>query len=199
MYLDYGVKADCVIYPPIDCETFKPSTSRPSSDYVLTYFGKETEFSIIKKIADRGIKIKAFGSKVPFIPKNLLKNPNVEFLGRVSTSKLVELYSNSLYTLFPFTHEPFGYIPLESMACGTPVLTYGMQGPSEYVIDGKTGWLLNNREQFIKKAVEIWEKGYPSKMRNLCAKEATKFDRRVYSEKWFKLLNSIEKDGAGFK
>ena len=194
MYLDYGVKADCVIYPPIDCGIFRPSTSKPSSDYVLTYFGKETEFSIIKMIASEGVKIKAFGSKAPFIPKSLLKNPNVEFLGRVSTSELVELYSNSLYTLFPFTHEPFGYIPLESMACGTPVLTYGMQGPSEYVIDGETGWLVKDGEQLIRKAVEIWEKGYSSKMRNTCVEEAMKFDKKVYSEKWFKLLNSIEED-----
>lgn len=194
MYLDYGVKVDCVIYPPIDCRIFKPSTSKPSSDYVLTYFGKETEFSIIEIIAGRGVKIKAFGSKVPFIPKSLLKNPNVEFLGRVSTSELVELYSNSLYTLFPFTHEPFGYIPLESMACGTPVLTYKKQGPSEYVIDGETGWLMNNRGQLIKKAVEIWERGYSSEMRKICVKEAAKFDKKVYSEKWFNLLNSIKED-----
>ena len=116
-------------------QSFRPTTSKPSSDYVLTYFGKETKFSVVKSVADMGLKIKAFGSKTRFIPENLLKHPNVEFLGKVNTNELIDLYTNALFTLFPFTHEPFGYVPLESMACGTPTLTYDIQGPSEYILN----------------------------------------------------------------
>jgi len=141
MYEDWGIRVDGVIYPPLDTNMFRPTTSRPFGDYVLTYFGKETKFSVVKRIADLGVRIKAFGSRAPYIPRSLLKNPNIEFLGKVSDEELADLYTNALYTLFPFTHEPFGYIPVESMACGTPVLTYNKQGPSETVINGVTGWL----------------------------------------------------------
>lgn len=191
MYTDFGFDVKYVIYPPIDCHMFIPSTSDPSSDYVLSYFGKETKFSVIKRIADEGVKIKAFGSKTPFLGNKLIKHSNIEFLGRISTKELVEVYSNALFTVFPFTHEPFGYVPLESMACGTPVLTYNHQGPSEYVIDGVTGWLVDSDEEMIARALKLWKDGYPCCLRGKCVKEAAKFDRKNYAENWVEVLKKI--------
>jgi len=191
MYSNFGVKVNDIIYPPLDCQMFNPSTAKPSSDYVLTYFGKETKFSVVKQIADKGVKIKAFGSKTPFIQRELLNHPNVELLGHVTTPELLEAYSNALFTLFPFTHEPFGYVPLESMACGTPVLTSNMQGPREYVTEGFTGWLNYSDDALVLKAVDLWAAGYPSHMRSNCVKVASKFDVSFYLEKWFKILSNI--------
>jgi len=189
MYTDFGIRVSAVIYPPIDCQQFHPTTSKPSSNYVFTYFGKETEFSVIKRLADNGIKIKAFGSKTPYLEKNLLEHANVEFLGRVTTNELVDLYSNALFTVFPFTHEPFGYIPLESMACGTPVLTYNIQGPSECVIDGHTGWLAQSEKEIEDKASMYWTDGFNSSIRRTCVKEAAKYDRGHYTAQWLKTLD----------
>jgi len=189
MYSKFGLKVHDIIYPPLDRKIFRPSTGNPSGDYVLTYFGKETKFSVVKRVADLNVKIKAFGSKTSFIDKSVLKNPNIEFLGRVSISELVNLYSNALFTLFPFTHEPFGYIPIESMACGTPTLTYDVQGPGEYIVDGESGWLASDDESIIKKAVEIWRNGYPSEIRKRCIEAAKAFDREIYVKKWLNLLN----------
>jgi len=191
MYSKFGLKVHDIIYPPLDRRIFRPSTESPSEDYVLTYFGKETKFSVIKRIADLGVKIKAFGSKTLFINRDLLKHPNIEFLGKLSTEVLVDAYSNALFTLFPFTHEPFGYIPLESMACGTPTLTYGMQGPGEYIVDGESGWLVNDDASMVKKAIEIWRGGYPSKIRKRCVERSMAFDGEIYVERWLKLLDSF--------
>jgi len=89
MYEKKGIRIHDIIYPPLDCGSFKP-TSAPSCDYVLTYFGKETEFYVLKKIGDAGVKIKAFGSKMPYVPKGLLKHRNIEFLGKVSEGFMSE-------------------------------------------------------------------------------------------------------------
>jgi glycosyltransferase involved in cell wall biosynthesis len=194
MYSRLGIKVHSVIYPPIDCKEFYPSTSKPSEDYVLTYFGKETDFSVIKSVADNGVKVKAFGSKIPYIEKDLVRNPNIAYLGRVKTRELINLYSNALFTLFPFTHEPFGYIPLESMACGTPVLTYGVQGPSECVIDKDTGWLAGSAKEIEDKTSIYWKNGYDSLMRRNCVREAAKYDRRYYAAKWLKILEEVSID-----
>jgi glycosyltransferase involved in cell wall biosynthesis len=191
MYSNFGVRSNGLIYPPIDCQIFRPSTANPSSDYVLTYFGKETKVSVVKRVASMGIKFKAFGAKMEFLDRGMIEQPNIEFLGRVSTTELVEAYSNALFTLFPFTHEPFGYVPLESMACGTPVVTYNFQGPSEYVIDGCTGWLAQSDGELMQIALKLWKEGYPSRMRADCVKEALKFDRRFYIEKWLKVLDGL--------
>jgi glycosyltransferase involved in cell wall biosynthesis len=191
MYSSFGVKSNDMIYPPIDCKIFQPSTANPSSNYVLTYFGKETKISVIKRAASMGIKFKAFGAKMEFLDREVIEHPNIEFLGRLSTSELVDAYSNALFTLFPFTHEPFGYVPLESMACGTPALTHNLQGPSEYVIDEYTGWLAQSDDKLVQKAVKLWTEGYPSCMRANCVKEAVKFDKKFYLEKWLKVLDGL--------
>lgn len=191
MYEELGLRIDEVIYPPINCSSFTPRR-RPRGDYVITYFGKETKFSVVKRVADEGVKIKAFGSKSPYIPRYVLNHRNVEFLGRVSHRELVELYSNALYTLFAFTHEPFGYVPVESMACGTPVLTYDRQGPSETVINGVTGWLAKDDDEIVKLAIRIWRDGYPSSMRVRCRERALEFDVKVIADKWFKLIEKLK-------
>ena len=187
IYERWGIRVKDVVYPPVDRKIFRPC-SNPSSDYVLTYFGRETKFSIIKAVADLGISIKAFGAKPSFTPKSLIKHPQVEFLGRVSTNELVNLYSNALYTLFPFTHEPFGYIPVESMCCGTPTLTYDAQGPSETIVNGYNGWLVTSDDEIVRKALSLWKDGYDQRIRINCLKEAKKFDEEVYLRKWLKLL-----------
>jgi glycosyltransferase involved in cell wall biosynthesis len=190
LYAGFEVTAQAIIYPPLDCHTFRPSTAKPSADYVLTYVGKEIKISVIKRIADRGVKIKAFGSKTPFIRKDLMGHPNIEFLGRVTTQKLLDAYSNALFILFPFTHEPFGYVPLEGLACGTPVLTENRQGPREYITDAVTGWLMPSDEALIRKAIEVWTEGYPAQMRGHCIEAAAKFDVGGYLEKWRRILSA---------
>ena len=195
MYEDFGVKIGDVIPPPLDCTLFKPETSEPLQDYVLTYFGvynKETKFAIIKRVADQGVKVKAFGYKAAGIPNCIAHHPNIEFLGAVSEKELVDLYSNALYVLFTFAHEPFGYIPIESMACGTPVLTHNTQGPSESVIDKSTGWLANDDTELVNLAVKIWKKEYPKKMRKKCVKQASLFDVEKISEKWVELVKKMQ-------
>jgi len=192
MYEDWDIRVDGVIYPPLDCELFKLTTSRPSEDYVLTYVGKETKYFILKDVADAGVKIKAFGSKTPYVPTYILNHPNIEFLGGVTDEELVDLYSNALYTLFTFTHEPFGYISVESMACGTPVLTYNRQGPSESVVSGSTGWLVDNDEDLIKLALQLWREGYPQNMRSNARKRALVFDVKNIAKEWMKILNHYE-------
>jgi hypothetical protein len=196
MYSHFGIKVNDIIYPPIDCNEFRPLTSSPTGDYVLTYFGKETKFSVIKDVADMGVKVRAFGSKTPYIEKNLTRHPNVEFMGRVTTEELLDLYSNALFTLFPFTHEPFGYIPLESMACGTPVLTHDSQGPSECVVDRATGWLVHSDAEMTQKTVKLWKEGFPAAFRHNCVREALKFDRKVYTQSWLRVLEVTSKDQA---
>jgi glycosyltransferase involved in cell wall biosynthesis len=190
LYQKLGVKVNTVIYPPIDCKIFHPRSASPSSDYVLTYFGKEVKFSVVKAVADLGIKIKAFGAKLPFQPKFLMGHPNINFLGKVPIDELVDLYSNALFTLFPFTNEPFGYVPVESMACGTPVLTYNAQGPRESVINKFTGWLVESDVEIVREALRLWRQGYAHQMRSNCVKVASRFDKKLYGERWMKIIES---------
>ncbi len=194
MYEELYIEVDGVIPPPLDRDLFKPSNSKPSEDYVLTYFGvynKETKFTVVKEVADAGMPVKAFGYKAYGIPRYVVRHHNIEFLGAVSSKELVDLYSNALYVIFTFTHEPFGYIPIESMACGTPVLTYNTQGPSESVMNGLTGWLANSDKELVDLASKIWRDGYPQKTRKNCVERASLFDVKNISQKWIELIREL--------
>jgi glycosyltransferase involved in cell wall biosynthesis len=191
MYEDLDVSVDIIIYPPLDCTLFRPSTENPSADYVLTHlgiYGKEGDFRIVKAIADAGVHMKVFG-RTTFAPGFLRNHKNLDFLGRVSDRELVELYSNALYTLFAFSHEPFGYIPVESNACGTPVVTYDKQGPCETVVNMKTGWQEHTDQQLVRRALNLWKNKYPSRLRTECRNRALMFDAPKIAKKWFTLLN----------
>ena len=193
-YSSFGISSSCVIYPPIDSDIFKP-VETPTSDYVVVYFGKETKYKIVKAMLDAGIRIKAFGGKgARYAPRSVLEHKNLEFFGYVSFQVLRELYANAKYTAFPFTAEPFGYVPVESMACGTPVLTYNMQGPAETVENGVSGWLVADDAEFIRMAKKIWERGYDPQMRISSRKRGLLFDYRIISKRWVKLINLVFHD-----
>jgi glycosyltransferase involved in cell wall biosynthesis len=65
----------------------------------------------------------------------------VEFIVDPSDEVLVDLYRRCLLLVFTARNEDFGMVPLEAMACGTPVLAVDRGGPRETVLDGRTGWL----------------------------------------------------------
>jgi glycosyltransferase involved in cell wall biosynthesis len=78
------------------------------------------------------------------------------------------------------------------MACGTPTLTFDIQGPSEYILNNHTGWLVHTDEELKQKSVELWKEEYPTRMRTNCVKEASKFDKKLYVEKWLQTLGYRE-------
>lgn len=157
-YTSRGLKIDGILYDSPGFDDFSVTTGTPSRDYVLAYIGKETDLAPLVTMAERGIKIIGFGSKLPIGADIKSLKRKIDYRGYVSEEELMSLYSNALFTAFPFTDEPFGWVPLESMACGTPVLAYNKQGPSETIADKVTGWLVDGTDEFVKKAVEIWNR-----------------------------------------
>ncbi|WP_062160038.1 glycosyltransferase family 4 protein [Sulfolobus acidocaldarius] len=194
LYESWGIKVDHVIYPPLDLEVFRPTTQKPSRDYVLAYLGirgKETNLKVIKELARQGVKIKAFGKSSKEYEKEL-SSQNIEILGYVDDNTLVDLYTNALFTLFTFTDEPFGYIPVESMACGTPVITYDKQGPKNTVSHNRTGWLVSNDEELVREAIRIWKQGYDeSSIKNKCLANAQEYDVKKIADEWLNCLNQL--------
>lgn len=51
------------------------------------------------------------------------------------------LYAGARCVVFTPPHEHFGYVPIEAMAAGRPVIAADAGGPTETVVDGATGFL----------------------------------------------------------
>lgn len=180
--LSYMIGCDVqgVVYPPIDTEQFKPPKRGQRENYCLSVgSSRDIRFRDIRKVAE-SIKVVRCGSE---------KIKNTLNLGQVSFDKLTELYSRAKLTLYPTLLEQFGYVPVESMACGTPVLTYAWQGPGETVEDGRTGWLVYSTSEFRRKAIMLWKDGYDQNMSKHCRERVLKnFSIEVSSKKLVDIL-----------
>jgi glycosyltransferase involved in cell wall biosynthesis len=72
----------------------------------------------------------------------LLDNGHIEYLGEVSRSEKFELLGQARYLINPIQWpEPFGLVMIESMACGTPVISTPYGSVPEIITDGVTGYL----------------------------------------------------------
>jgi glycosyltransferase involved in cell wall biosynthesis len=160
----YGIDCELHVYPPLDTTFYTNSLSEKSQSDVLIYLGSnagdtnnELLETIIELLDKKEYTINIFGNN------QLMKEIHAKFEGpvphvNISNAELVDLYSKSIFTICPQKIEMFGYVPVESMACGTPVLAFDIMGPSETIIDGKTGWLAKSEEEFINILYDILEK-----------------------------------------
>jgi len=194
-YEGLGFKVDHVINNLTDFKEFRPDARPHGSKYVLAYVGKETEIDTVNAVQASGVRVVAFGSKLlPGVSPDRLRK-DVEFRGHVSQEDLVTLYSGAEFTIFPFTNEPLGYVPIESMACGTPVLTYNREGPSETVVDGQTGWLVDDAATFVRKASLLWKGFDKARFREASLRRAAQFTPEAQA----RLLTSILMRGSSFR
>lgn len=103
---------------------------------------------------------------------------DVEIRSLVEDEELILLYNSAELVVYAPYLEPFGLVPLEAMACGTPVVAVREGGVRETVIHDRTGILVDRDEGIFSKATETLLRD-PLK-RDVIAQEA----RRVILESW---------------
>jgi len=136
----YGVEAD-VIWPPVDCEVFRPGA--PGHDDYFLYCSRLIEpykrpSLVVEAFRDLPQRLIIAGDGPERKRLEQMAPPNVEFRGALSSEELVPLMQRCIATIFP-SRDDFGLVPVESMACGRPVLAYRGGGALETVIPGLSG------------------------------------------------------------
>ncbi|BCM72341.1 MULTISPECIES: glycosyltransferase [Streptomyces] len=77
----------------------------------------------------------------------------VTLLGGVGRARMPRLMSSADLVLSLPRYEPFGIVPLEAMACATPVVATAVGGQLDTVVDGTTGVLVPADDDFDLGAV----------------------------------------------
>ena len=95
--------------------------------------------------------------KIFQLVKDLKLEDKVIFVGYVEDQDLPYFYSGAMLTFYLSSYEGFGLPPLESLACGTPVLAGNNSSmketlPKDFLVNEK------DEEEIYKKVIEILEK-----------------------------------------
>src|SRR4051794_7349830 len=81
----------------------------------------------------------------------LLDEDGVSRTEAVGGAEKAELLGKALALLSPVDwEEPFGLAPVEAMACGTPVIAYPRGALCETVVDGETGFLVDDEDGIVQ-------------------------------------------------
>ncbi len=126
-----------VIHPPIDLHRAQGVADvRPSDHYLcagrlVSYKRTEVLLEACRKLG-RKLRIAGTGPEETKLRRIAARDPNIEFLGEVSTGQLWRELAACRALLFA-ADEDFGMIPLEAQACGRPVIAFGAGGSLETV------------------------------------------------------------------
>lgn len=142
----YHRRAD-VVHPPVDLAAFQLAAVARSRDHYLFvselvhYKRADVVIEAFRKLGSRLI-IVGDGPEGARLRRTL--PANVTMLGRVPAAELPALYQGARALVFP-GEEDFGIVPVEAMACGTPVIALRRGGAMDTVVDGVTGVFLDEQ------------------------------------------------------
>lgn len=88
--------------------------------------------------------------------KPLIDNKQILFVGELNDEIKNKLYGEALGFLEPIKwNEPFGLVMAESMATGTPVIAFKNGAAPEIIVDGKSGYLVDDVDSMVQKMKQI--------------------------------------------
>jgi glycosyltransferase involved in cell wall biosynthesis len=142
-----------VLYPPLPLgNAYRSEKSEP---YILSVGRicriKRLDMMINALAQTPGLRLKVVGvpdepDAMEFFSNEVRKHDlgsRVEFLGRVANDDLLTLYARSLAVFYAPYNEDYGYVTLEAMASGKPLITACDSGGTlEFVKDGENGFIV---------------------------------------------------------
>jgi len=179
-----------VIYPAIDWNEFYLNEKK---DYYI-YIWRVIPYKKFDLIVDcfnknwKKIIICTNTSNKLYKKLKSISKPNIEWKLGLNRQDLIKFYSQAKAFLFP-PEEDFWLVPIEAMACWTPVIAYKKWWALETVIEWKT-WLFFDKQEVdsLNNAIERFEKlNFDfSFIRNY----AKKFDKNIFKNDLTNFINN---------
>jgi len=155
----YG-RESTVIYPPVDISFYEIERAKDNYYVTASRFVPYKKISLIveafSKMPDK--KLVVIGDGPDWKKVKEKAGPNIELLGYQSDEILKRHLQKGRAFLFAAL-EDFGILPVEAMACGTPVIAFGKGGALETVVENETGLFFEEQTtSSIINAVNDFEK-----------------------------------------
>lgn len=181
----YWRRKSTVLYPPIDDAWFaerknmKDQMQHPEYFLVVSSLVRYKRIELAIEACEKlGAHLKIVGEGPDMARLKAIAGPNVEFYGWRQNDELSDLYANAKATIF-CGDEDFGLVPLESMACGTPVVAFKSGGALETIVEGVTGEFFS--EPTADSLLSVMKKFDQKKYSKVeCREQAKKFSRSTF-------------------
>ncbi len=133
--------------------------------------------------------------------KPLISPPDIEFIGEINEIEKNDFLGNAMALMFPVDWpEPFGLVMIESMACGTPVVTRPCGSVPEIIKPGVSGYIgvtVDDLVEGLKKAIELPREGVRAQFdQRFTVEQMADAYERVY-EKLIARAAKLKKGTAG--
>ncbi|WP_308618404.1 glycosyltransferase [uncultured Enterococcus sp.] len=153
---------------------------------VASFWSKEKGIDVFNDLAARidnsQYEIVLVGNSPKKINKNIRK-----ILKTNSQDELRNIYNKAKYFINPTFQDTFPTVNLESLACGTPVITFKTGGSPE-MLDEETGIVLEQKN--ANAIYEILEKK-PLFSKELCHKKGREYDKRKKNKEYLDYIESF--------
>jgi glycosyltransferase involved in cell wall biosynthesis len=149
-----------VIQPPVDTAFYTPDPSdRPRDDAYLVVSALVPYKRIDQAVAacsDSGRRLTVIGEGPERARLEAMAGPTVRFLGWQPDDVIRDHYRRCRALLFP-VEEDFGIVPIEALACGTPVMALGRGGAAE-TVDAEVGRTYSEpTAEALRDVLDVWE------------------------------------------
>lgn len=174
----------------IDLNDFKPSKEKNKKFTVLavaSFWTKDKgseDLNKLVKLLDRDIEVVAVGNGSD-------KIEGVKSISHTNNkAELVDLYSSAHVLINPTLDDNFPSVNIESIACGTPVITYRTGGSPE-IIDGKTGVVVDKGNyRAMAEVVNSLYKNYYFRSED-CVERSKRYSKEAMKKEYQKLYESL--------
>lgn len=183
-----------VLYPPIDDVWFNEAAScKPQAGtyLIVSSLVPYKRIDIAIDACNRlNLPLTIAGTGPAYASLKRMAGPTITFAGYVPRDELRGLYQSHRAVIFP-GDEDFGLVPLEAMACGTPVVAYRAGGALETIVENETGIFFDQptAESLCDTLKRMDAMTFDP---DACRKQAGKFSRAKFAEGMERAVAQIE-------
>ena len=147
-----------IIFPPVNTEKFTLCEKKEAFYFTASRLVPYKKVKlIVEAFNENGKPLKVAGTGEQFEEIKKIAKSNIEVLGYCSDDEM-RAYMQKAKAFVYAAYEDFGIVPVEAMACGTPVIAYGKGGILDTVIPHKTGILFEKQTaESINSAIYAFE------------------------------------------
>lgn len=189
-----------VIYNGIDLDVFKPTPSEFKREYNLenkkVILGVASNWKLRKGLDTFGKLAQELDDSYKIILIGINKNDRKKIPANILTIKrtnnveeLAKFYTLADMFINPTLEDNFPTTNIESLACGTPVITYKTGGSPE-AVNEKSGVVVEKQDfkELVKVIKQFNKKNYTG-----CIEQAKKFEKRDQYNKYIELYEKVKK------